>query len=147
VQYGARIVIDKEPAFFSAFFTCFANGCMADYEATPELVGKLKTGEMLTIVAINLAGKAVSFSLPLADSGGNGFAGANEGPPIDPKVFEAQQKARQWDRLGCAAPPAHFSDCTPDDRKCEVASKMHGCVRDDLFRKKLEYRGPAEQHR
>jgi Invasion associated locus B (IalB) protein len=63
-------MIDKEPAISSAFFTCFANGCMADYEATPELVGKLKTGQMLTIVAINFAGKAVSFSVPLADSGG-----------------------------------------------------------------------------
>src|SRR5579871_219648 len=74
VQYGTRITIDKEPAISGAFFTCFVNGCLADYEATPELVGKLKTGQMLTIVAINLAGKAVSFPLPLADSGGNSFA-------------------------------------------------------------------------
>jgi invasion protein IalB len=87
VQYGTRIMIDKEPAISSAFFSCFANGCMADYEATPELVGKLKTGQMLTIVAINLSGKAVSFSLPLADSGGNGFAGANEGPPFSEVFF------------------------------------------------------------
>jgi invasion protein IalB len=148
VQYGTRIMMDKEPAISSAFFTCFANGCVADYEATPELVGKLKTGQMLTIVAINVAGKAVSFPLPLVDSlSGNSFAGAYEGPPTDPKVVEAHQRARQWDRLGCTAPPAHFSDCAPDDRKCEVASKMRGCVRDDLPRKKLEYRGPAEQHR
>jgi len=26
MQYGARIIIDKEPAISSAFFTCFANG-------------------------------------------------------------------------------------------------------------------------
>jgi len=100
VQYGTRIMIDKEPAISSAFFTCFANGCMADCEATPELVGKLKTGQMLTIVAINLAGKAVSFPLPLADSGGNSFAAANEGPPTDRKVFEEQQKEQQRKRTG-----------------------------------------------
>jgi hypothetical protein len=72
---------------------------MADYEARPELVGKLKTGQTLTIVAINLAGKAVSFPLPLADSGGNSFAAANEGPPTDPKVFE-EQKEQQRKRTG-----------------------------------------------
>ena len=56
-------------------------------EATPDLIGKLKHGQMLTIQAINLAGSAISFQLPLVD-----FAKANEGPPTDPKVFAAQQK-------------------------------------------------------
>ena len=32
--------------------------------------------------------------------------------------------------FGCVAPLAHFSHCAPDDRKCEVASKMRGCVVD-----------------
>jgi hypothetical protein len=142
-QYGARIRIDTEPAISSAFFTCFANGCMADYEATPELVGKLRKGQMLIIEAINLAGKPISFPLSLVDSSpsGNGFALANEGPPTDLKVFEerqralqaleaqrrAQQGAKQWARFGCTAPPAHFSDCPPDSRECEVASKMRRC--------------------
>jgi hypothetical protein len=45
---------------------------------------------MLTIQAINLAGAAISFPLPLVD-----FAKANEGPPTDPKVFEEQQKKLQ----------------------------------------------------
>jgi hypothetical protein len=39
--------------------------------------------------------------LPLADSNGNSFTGANEGPPTDPKVFEEQQKWRQWWRWKC----------------------------------------------
>jgi invasion protein IalB len=95
LQYGTRIIIDKEPAISGAFFTCFANGCMADYEATPELVGKLKKGQMLVIQAINLAAAAISFPLPLTDTTGNSFAKANEGPPTDPKVFEEQQKKLQ----------------------------------------------------
>lgn len=97
LQYGTRIIIDKEPAITGAFFTCFANGCMADYEATPELVGKLKKGQMLQIQAINLAAAAITFPLPLADNSGNSFQKANEGPPTDPKVFEEQQKKLQED--------------------------------------------------
>jgi hypothetical protein len=42
---------------------------------------------MLTIQAINLAGSAISFPLPLLD-----FARANEGPPTGPNVFAEQQK-------------------------------------------------------
>jgi invasion protein IalB len=95
LQYGTRIIIDKESPISGAFFTCFANGCMADYEATPELVGKLKKGQMLVIQAINLAATAISFPLPLTDNTGNSFAKANEGPPTDPKVFEEQQKKLQ----------------------------------------------------
>jgi invasion protein IalB len=97
LQYGTRIVIDKEAPISGAFFTCFANGCMADYEATPELVGKLKKGQMLQIQAINLAAAAITFPLPLSDTSGNSFQKANEGPPTDPKVFEEQQRKLQED--------------------------------------------------
>jgi invasion protein IalB len=85
LQYGTRVIVDKQVPLTAPFFTCFTNGCMADYEAAPDLIGKLKHGQMLTIQAINLAGSAISFPLPLVD-----FAKANEGPPFDPKV--AQQK-------------------------------------------------------
>ena len=90
LQYGTRVIVDQQAPLTGPFFTCFANGCMADYEATPDLIGKLKHGQMLTIQAINLAGAAISFPLPLVD-----FAKANEGPPTDPKVFEEQQKKLQ----------------------------------------------------
>jgi invasion protein IalB len=87
LQYGTRVIVDQQPPLTGPFFTCFTNGCMADYEATPDLIGKLKHGQMLTIQAINLAGSAISFPVTLVD-----FAKANEGPPTDPKVFAAQQK-------------------------------------------------------
>jgi len=70
---------------------------MADYEATPELVARLKKGQMLQIQAINLAANAITFPLPLADTSGNSFQKANDGPPTDPKVFEEQQKKLQED--------------------------------------------------
>ena len=90
LQYGTRVIVDQQAPLTGPFFTCFTNGCMADYEATPDLIGKLKHGQLLTIQAINLAGAAISFPLPLVD-----FAKANEGPPTDPKVFEEQQKKLQ----------------------------------------------------
>jgi invasion protein IalB len=90
LQYGTRVIVDQQQPLTGPFFTCFANGCMADYEGTPDLIGKLKKGQTLTIQAINLAGAAISFPLPLAE-----FAKANEGPPVDPKVFEEQQKKLQ----------------------------------------------------
>jgi invasion protein IalB len=90
LQYGTRMIVDQQAPLTAPFFTCFTNGCMADYEGTPELIAKLKKGQMLTIQAINLAGSAISFPLPLAD-----FAKANEGPPTDPKVFEEQQRKLQ----------------------------------------------------
>jgi invasion protein IalB len=90
LQYGTRIVIDQNQPLSSPFFTCFANGCMADYEGTPDLISKLKKGQALQVQAINLAGTQVSFPVPLAE-----FAKANEGPPTDPKEFEERQKKLQ----------------------------------------------------
>jgi invasion protein IalB len=95
MQYGARIIIDTEPAITRAFFTCLSNGCLADYEATPDLINKLKKGQTLTLQAIKLDGKTMSVPVPLADQSGNSFQKAHEGPPTDPKVFEAQQKKVQ----------------------------------------------------
>lgn len=90
LKYGTRLIVDQQQPLQAQFFTCFSNGCMADFDGTPDLITKLKKGQMLTIQAINLAGSPISFPLPLTD-----FAKANEGPPTDPKVFEEQQKKLQ----------------------------------------------------
>ena len=80
LRQGAHVAIDGQPPVGGAFFTCFGGGCMADVEATPELVTKLKSGHMLQIEAVNLAGNTVTFPLPLDDASGNSFQKANEGP-------------------------------------------------------------------
>jgi invasion protein IalB len=90
IQSGTRVIVDQQPPLAGPFYTCFTDGCMADYEATSDLIGKLKHGQMLTIQAINLAGAMMNFPMPLVD-----FAKVNEGPPTDPKVFEEQQKKLQ----------------------------------------------------
>jgi len=72
------------------YVICFSNGCMADYDASADLIGKMKKGQGLVIQAINATGQPISLVMPLND-----FAKAYEGPPTDPKEFEAQQKKLQ----------------------------------------------------
>ncbi len=94
VANGTRIIIDQNPPLQMPFMTCAGlspnMGCIAQYDGTPDLVSKLKKGQMLTIQAVNLNQQVVSFPLSLAD-----FAKANEGPATDPKKYEAEQKQRQ----------------------------------------------------
>jgi invasion protein IalB len=90
LQHGTRLVIDQETPATAPYFMCFPNGCMADYEATADMVNKLKKGQTLTVQAINMQGQAISLPLPLTD-----FAKAHDGPPTDPKVFEEQQRKLQ----------------------------------------------------
>jgi len=88
--HGTRIIIDNNPPQQSPYVICFANGCMSDYEATPEMISHLKKGQNLIVQAINSNGAPLTLPLPLAE-----FAKAYDGPPTDPKVFEETQKKLQ----------------------------------------------------
>jgi invasion protein IalB len=90
LQQGTRVIIDQGPPTQRPYVICFPNGCMSDYDADSDMVGKLKKGQGLVIQAINAGGQPISLSLPLAD-----FAKAYDGPPTDPKVLEEQQKKLQ----------------------------------------------------
>jgi invasion protein IalB len=87
---GTRAIVDQGQPMTAPYMICFPNGCMADYEASGELIGKLKKGQSLVVQAINSQGQAVSLPLPLPD-----FAKAYDGPPTDPKVLEERQKKLQ----------------------------------------------------
>ena len=88
--HGTRVIIDQNQPMTAPYVICFTNGCMADYEATADMIGKMKKGQGLVVQAINSTGQPISLVLPLAD-----FAKAYDGPPTDPKVFEEQQKKLQ----------------------------------------------------
>ena len=88
--HGTRVIIDQNQPMTAPYVICFTNGCMADYEASAEMIGKLKKGQGLVVQAINSTGQPISLVLPLAD-----FAKAYDGPPTDPKVFEEQQRKLQ----------------------------------------------------
>jgi invasion protein IalB len=87
---GTRVIVDQGQPMTGPYVICFNNGCMADFEASAELIAKLKKGQGLVVQGINGAGQAISLQLPLGD-----FAKAYDGPPTDPKEFEAQQAKLQ----------------------------------------------------
>ena len=89
--HGTRIIIDNNPPQQSPYVICFANGCMSDYDLTPEMLAQLKKGQNLIVQAINSNGAPLTLPLPLAGE----FAKAYDGPPTDPKVFEENQKKLQ----------------------------------------------------
>ena len=88
--HGTRIIVDNNPPQQSPYVICFANGCMSDYEATPQLIDSMKKGQNLVVQAINANGAPLTLPLPLAE-----FGKAYDGPPTDPKVFEETQKKLQ----------------------------------------------------
>jgi invasion protein IalB len=88
--HGTRVIIDQGQPMTAPYVICFTNGCMADYEASAQMVDQMKKGRGLVVQAINANGQPISLVLPLAD-----FGKAYEGPPTDPKVFEAQQEKLQ----------------------------------------------------
>jgi invasion protein IalB len=90
IQPGTRVIVDQGQPMTGPFVICFQNGCMADYEASGELITKMKKGTGLVVQGMNGAGQPISLVLPLND-----FQKAYDGAPTDPKEFEAQQKKLQ----------------------------------------------------
>jgi invasion protein IalB len=88
--HGTRVIVDANPPAQAQYVICFANGCMSDYEVTPELLANMKKGQNLVVQAINSNGAPLTLPLPLGE-----FAKAYDGPPTDPKVFEETQKKLQ----------------------------------------------------
>jgi invasion protein IalB len=95
LQHGTRLIVDQGAPATAPFVTCLPpvvppGGCIADYEATADLVSRMKKANVLTVQAIHMNGQAMSPQLDLKD-----FAKAYDGPATDPKVFAAQQKKLQ----------------------------------------------------
>jgi invasion protein IalB len=90
LQQGTRVIVDQNQPLTAPYFLCIEGGCMADYEATPDLIAKMKKGQVLSVQAINQNHQPLTLPVPLAD-----FGKAYDGPPTDPKVLEDQQKKLQ----------------------------------------------------
>jgi invasion protein IalB len=88
VQPGTRLIVDQGQPMTAPFAVCLPQGCIAELEASQELIGKLKKGQSIVVQAVSgQTGGAISLPLPLPD-----FAKAYDGPPTDPKVLEDRQK-------------------------------------------------------
>jgi invasion protein IalB len=95
LQHGTRLIVDQQQPATAPFLTCLPpgvppGGCISDYEATPDLIGRMKKAQLLTVQAIHMSGQALSPQLELKD-----FAKAYDSPPTDPKVHAEQQKKQQ----------------------------------------------------
>jgi invasion protein IalB len=87
---GFRFAIDKGATSDGSFEICFPNGCFAEAKVKGPTIDQLKKGNLLTVAVKNQANNEVTFEIPIA-----GFGRAFDGPPIDPKVLEEQQKKLQ----------------------------------------------------
>jgi invasion protein IalB len=94
VQPGTRVIVDQGQPMTAPYSMCFPTGCVAEYEASQELIGKFKKGQSMVVQAINGDGSPISLTVPLPD-----FAKAFDGPPTDLKTIEDRQKKLQEDIL------------------------------------------------
>jgi invasion protein IalB len=67
---------------------CHAAGCTAEMEASPELLGDLKSNGGLMVFAIAASGAPIAFPVPLG-----GFEQALAGQPVDAKKYGEARKA------------------------------------------------------
>jgi invasion protein IalB len=89
LQPGTRAVVDQGQPMTAPYVICLQNGCVADYEASGELIANLKRGKGLAVQGMNGAGQVMTLVLPLSD-----FAKAYDGPPTDEKAFAEYQRKR-----------------------------------------------------
>jgi hypothetical protein len=87
---GFRFTIDKSAPIEGGFEICFPNGCFAEAKVKTATIDAMKKGTTINISVKNQVAAEVTFSLPLA-----GFGKAFDGPAIDPKVLENQQRQLQ----------------------------------------------------
>ena len=87
---GFRFTVDKGATMEGSFEICFPNGCFAEAKVKQATVDSLKKGTALHVQVRNGVGAEVAFNVPL-----DGFGKAYDGPAIDPKVLEEQQKKLQ----------------------------------------------------
>jgi invasion protein IalB len=87
---GIRFTVDQGQPTPGTYAVCFPNGCFAEAQVKDDFIAAMKKGTNLNVSVQNQAGREVTFAVPAA-----GFGKAFDGPPIDPKVLEEQQKKLQ----------------------------------------------------
>lgn len=90
LQPGVRFGVDQGQPSEGRFAICFPNGCFAEVPIKEADLGTLKKGTNINVSVQNQGARVVTFQVPLA-----GFGKSFDGPPIDPKVLEEQQKKLQ----------------------------------------------------
>jgi invasion protein IalB len=92
LQHGTRIVIDQTTPMQAPYVTCFANGCLSDYELSAETLAKIKKAKAAEVQGFDVSGAMLNVPVPLTE-----FAKVFDGQPTDPKVLEERQKKIEED--------------------------------------------------
>jgi len=87
---GFRLLPEKGEPIPGRFAFCLPQGCFAEAELGSAGINALKKSSAATVVVRNQANNEVTFSFPMKD-----FAGAYDGPAMDPKVIEQQNQELQ----------------------------------------------------
>ncbi len=90
IQPGIRFAIDQGQPVQGRYTLCLPNGCFAEAQVKDDVTNAFKKGTTLNISAQNPTGRELTCAVPAA-----GFAKSFDGPPVDPKVLEDQQKKLQ----------------------------------------------------
>ncbi|MBQ0820742.1 invasion associated locus B family protein [Microvirga terrae] len=90
LQPGLRFAVDQGQATPGRYVMCLPNGCFAEAQVKDDFIAAIKKGNALNVSVQNQMGREITFAVPAA-----GFGKAFDGPPIDPKVLEEQQKKLQ----------------------------------------------------
>ncbi|MCD6072940.1 MAG: invasion protein, partial [Microvirga sp.] len=85
-----RFTVDQGQAVAGRYVMCLPNGCFAEAAVKDDFIASLKKGANLNVSVQNQMGREITFAVPAA-----GFGKSFDGPPIDPKVLEEQQKKLQ----------------------------------------------------
>jgi invasion protein IalB len=88
---GSRVIVDLGEPMNGPYGFCHAAGCFSDYEASVELIDKLKTGRNLIVQAMEPFNQAITLLIPLA-----GFAEAYDGPPANPHRQLFENERERW---------------------------------------------------
>jgi invasion protein IalB len=84
---GVQVKVDEGEPVKLQFTLCHAAGCTAEGEATQPIIEQMNKGKQVVVAAINLAGKAIGFPVPLT-----GFDKAYAGKPVDNDKYKAARK-------------------------------------------------------
>ncbi|MGF9763123.1 invasion associated locus B family protein [Microvirga sp. 0TCS3.31] len=90
LQPGLRFTVDQGQAVAGRYVMCLPNGCFAEAQVKDDFIASLKKGASLNVSVQNQMGREITFAVPAT-----GFGKSFDGPPIDPKVLEEQQKKLQ----------------------------------------------------
>ena len=84
---GFRLMLEKGDPIDGRYSICASGSCFAEAELNNNQLNVLKKSAIATVVVRNQIGAEVTFNVPMHD-----FAAAVDGPAIDPKKLQEQQK-------------------------------------------------------